>query len=246
MIRALGIEGPRAAGIAVAVAVHAAILAAGIWVSRAAPPTEPAAIRIALASMPAPEEESAPEPESEPQPEPVPEPLPEPEPEPAPQPEPAPEPMPAPPEPMPMPQPVTESVVASSAPAEAGETRVASAAAAPPKAPPPPPMDARAKKRQATYYGQILAWLDRHKRYPQDARRQRLEGVAEVFISIDREGRVRDCRLVNGSGHEMLDEASLAMVRRADPLPAMPREIPGDGMEFVVPVEFFMKKGGRR
>lgn len=247
MIRALGIEAPRAAGITIAIGVHAAILAAGLWASSAAPSAEPEAIRIALATLaPEPEEESAPAPEllPEPEPEPVrePEPLPPP-PEPAPRPEPAPDPVPAPPQPAPTAQPVQETVLASSGAPEVGETVVAAAAPAPAK--PAPPADPKAQARKATYFGQILAWLDRHKRYPRDARRNRMEGVSELFISIDRSGRVREYRLVSGSGHEMLDEASLAMVRRADPLPAMPREVPGDGMEFVVPVEFFMKAGRR-
>lgn len=246
MIGAIGIEAPRAAGIAVAIGVHGVILAAGLWASSTAVNTEPEAIKIALATVaPEPEEENTPAPEPLPEPEPVPEPEPlptPPDPEPAPRPDPAPDPVPTPPQPEPTPQPIQETVLASSAAPEVGET-MAAAAPAPSKAPPPP--DARTQARQATYFGQILAWLDRHKRYPRDARRNREEGVSELFIAIDRNGRVREYRLVASSGNQMLDDASLAMVRRADPLPSMPKHIPGDGMEFVVPVEFFMKEGRR-
>lgn len=264
MIQALGIERPRLVGIAVAIAAHGAVLAAGLWTANAPPPSPPqAAIRVALAAVTAePVPESAPEPVAEPMPTPpepttAPEPLPpeplpaEPTPpEPALRPDPIPEPVAAPPQAEPIPEPVTEPVLSSSAAPAEGERTVAPPpalpeGAAPATNAPPPALNAKAQARQASYFGQVLAWLDRHKRYPRDARRARIEGVAELFISIDRGGRVRDFRLVTGSGHPTLDDASLAMVRRADPLPAMPRDLPGDGLEFVVPVEFFLK-GSRR
>lgn len=35
---------------------------------------------------------------------------------------------------------------------------------------------------------QIVAWLHEHKRYPEEPRLRRDEGVAQVFFSIDRQG----------------------------------------------------------
>jgi protein TonB len=92
-----------------------------------------------------------------------------------------------------------------------------------------------------TWKTHILALLERHKRYPEIAQSRRQQGIAQVFFSLDRQGRVIDSRVVRSSGASVLDEEALALLRRAQPFPAPPRELPGEHVDLTVPIRFNLK-----
>lgn len=69
------------------------------------------------------------------------------------------------------------------------------------------------------YPAQVLAWIERNKRYPPRASDRRLEGEAVVALTLDRRGRLRRVELIQSSGHPLLDEAAIDAVQRADPFP---------------------------
>jgi protein TonB len=92
-----------------------------------------------------------------------------------------------------------------------------------------------------TWKTQIVALLERNKRYPEGAQSRREQGVAQVFFSLDRNGRVIDSRVVRSSGATSLDEEALALLRRAQPFPAPPRELRGDHVDLTVPIRFNLK-----
>ncbi|XKH37828.1 energy transducer TonB [Azospirillum doebereinerae] len=83
--------------------------------------------------------------------------------------------------------------------------------------------------------------MERHKRYPRSAQARRQEGVSQVRFTIDRQGNVLSVQLDKTSGHGVLDEETVEMVRRASPLPAPPDDMAQDRIELVVPVQFFLK-----
>lgn len=93
----------------------------------------------------------------------------------------------------------------------------------------------------ADYVSRLHAWLERHKRYPREARAQHQEGTALLYFSIDRAGRVLSYRLHRSSGYGSIDRETLAMIRRADPLPAIPSEMARGTLEIVVPVTFELR-----
>lgn len=107
-----------------------------------------------------------------------------------------------------------------------------------PKGPPPPPPPP--SRTRDSYYGRILAHLNRHKRYPDAARLRRQEGVPQVSFVIDRSGRVQSFALAKSCGIPALDEEALALIGRANPLPAIPPELQRESLSLVVPIEFFM------
>jgi periplasmic protein TonB len=116
--------------------------------------------------------------------------------------------------------------------------------AAPPVAAPAPaaPAPSTAPARVSpSWQGRVLSHLERYKRYPRAAQARRQEGVAQVRFIIDREGRVLSVKLDRSAGHEVLDEETLEMVRRASPLPPPPDEMTQERIELVVPVQFFLK-----
>jgi protein TonB len=88
---------------------------------------------------------------------------------------------------------------------------------------------------------QLQVWLHEHKEYPRGARNRRQEGTVLLAFVMDREGRVLEHRIRQGSGHRLLDEEVVALIRRANPLPPPPPEIPGNRISFVVPVQFFLR-----
>jgi protein TonB len=91
------------------------------------------------------------------------------------------------------------------------------------------------------YAAQLRGWVARHQHYPRSARDQRQEGRGAVRFRIDRAGRIVAASVETGTGHAVLDAELLAMLRRAEPMPAMPAALPGEGFEVVLPVTFAVR-----
>jgi TonB family protein len=96
-----------------------------------------------------------------------------------------------------------------------------------------------ARRIRATWTKELVAHLDRHKRYPAE----RQQKTAEIVISfeLDRTGHVISTSIVKGSGDAAFDEAALAMVRRSDPVPQPPPLVADEGLNFTLPVIFRVK-----
>ena len=95
-------------------------------------------------------------------------------------------------------------------------------------------------KRRADWEHRVKLALDRGKRYPRGARRQRQEGTPRIRFLISRGGRVLSVRLELSSGVPSLDKEALALPIRVQPLPPPPRSVPGETIDLVVPVEFLL------
>jgi TonB family protein len=100
-----------------------------------------------------------------------------------------------------------------------------------------------AERIRAAWQKELLAHLDRHKRYPASQSR---DGV-EILVSfvIDEEGHVLSASVAHGSGETSFDEAALAMMRRADPVPKPPAVVAQEGLSFTLPVIFRVKQAAR-
>ena len=48
-------------------------------------------------------------------------------------------------------------------------------------------------------------------------------------------------RIVRGSGHAALDQETLQLLRRSQPFPPPPPELPGERIELTVPVRFNLR-----
>lgn len=68
---------------------------------------------------------------------------------------------------------------------------------------------------------QLRARIERSLVYPPLARKRRMEGAATVSFMVGDGGVPLELRLVQTSGHKLLDEEALSTVRRAAPLPRM-------------------------
>lgn len=87
----------------------------------------------------------------------------------------------------------------------------------------------------ATWQSQLMAHLERRKRYPPGAQSRGERGIVYVRFTIDASGNVQSVTLSRSSGHAELDQEVLALVRRASPVPAPP---PGVQRDIIAPVRF--------
>jgi protein TonB len=115
----------------------------------------------------------------------------------------------------------------------------------PPKPEPPSeerqataPPQANAPRAIARWESALAAHLERFKRYPQEARARGEQGTATVAFTIDHNGRLVSSRIVQSSGFARLDQETLAMLARAQPMPKPPDSALDSELSFVVPVRF--------
>jgi TonB family protein len=93
-----------------------------------------------------------------------------------------------------------------------------------------------ARRVRTTWVRELIAHLDKHRRYPSD--RSRKQADIMVRFTLDRTGHVLSASIATGSGDRSFDEAALAMLRLADPLPSPPPVVADDGLTFTLPVQF--------
>lgn len=122
-------------------------------------------------------------------------------------------------------------------PPVAAQTPVATPA---PPAPVAVPSKASGETRDS-YLGRLLAQLNRFKQYPRAARQARIEGVVMLHFVMDADGKVESFDIAKSSGRPVLDAEALALIQRAQPLPALPADFPTRTLDAVVPVEFSLK-----
>jgi periplasmic protein TonB len=101
--------------------------------------------------------------------------------------------------------------------------------AAPPKA---------AGETRDSFLARLLAQFNRFKQYPRAARQARIEGVVMLHFVMDAQGKVQSFEIAKSSGRPVLDAEALALIQRAQPLPALPADYPTRTLDAIVPIEF--------
>jgi protein TonB len=119
----------------------------------------------------------------------------------------------------------------ATAPPKSDAAKVADRPAAPAQG-----ADTAANAVKLTWQKALMAHLNRAKRYPVGGGRRTAE--ASVHFNIDRLGRVLGYSIKHSSGLPAFDEAALAMMKRADPVPPPPAAIADEVLSFDVPVQF--------
>ncbi len=76
--------------------------------------------------------------------------------------------------------------------------------------------------------------------YPQDARSARQTGTAMVQVRVAGDGTVHDVALARSSGHSLLDDRALHLVRRVTKL-YMPAQLRGREQRATVPIGFYLR-----
>ena len=63
-------------------------------------------------------------------------------------------------------------------------------------------------------------------------------GTGSIAFALDRNGKVLTSRVARSSGSAALDQETLDTVRRAQPFPPPPANMPGNSFDFTVPIRF--------
>ncbi|MDP2800685.1 MAG: energy transducer TonB, partial [Phreatobacter sp.] len=74
----------------------------------------------------------------------------------------------------------------------------------------------------AAWRQRVLAHLARYRIYPEQARERGIRGRTGVAFTLTGSGAVTAVSIASSSGAAILDQATLAMVRRAQPFPPNP------------------------
>ncbi|NDY95942.1 energy transducer TonB [Wenzhouxiangella limi] len=87
-----------------------------------------------------------------------------------------------------------------------------------------------ASTREHLYASYMSAWISKVERignmnYPEAARRQNIEGSLVLSVDILPDGGIDQVRVLRSSGHAVLDEAAVKIVRLSAPFAALPEEI---------------------
>jgi TonB family C-terminal domain len=106
---------------------------------------------------------------------------------------------------------------------------------------PMPGASSRDSDALPNWKSQLVARLERYKRYPSAAQSRGEQGVAQLAFSIDRSGGVHNAHIVRSSGSSLLDRETLTLVERAQPLPPPPPEMSGSQIAIMVPIRYNMR-----
>jgi protein TonB len=84
-----------------------------------------------------------------------------------------------------------------------------------------------ARSESAMKYQQaVLRHIGRYQRYPIAARKNHLQGTVQASVSMRRDGSLLDVWVEKSSGVIILDNEAIETIRRAQPLPPIPSELP--------------------
>ena len=139
------------------------------------------------------------------------------------------------------PDPAPEEVQQEPAPELAQQQAVKAAAPVQPSAVPAAPSAAdaaRVSNAKVTWQAILEAHLRKFRKYPRSALRRNIEGTVLIRFRMDRDGKVLSYSVERTSDHAVLDEAALAMIERANPLPPLPDEVPDESIELIIPANF--------
>jgi protein TonB len=84
--------------------------------------------------------------------------------------------------------------------------------------------------------------LNKHKKYPHEARKSGDEGVAAVSFTLDRSGKVISSHLDKSSGSDLLDKEAIEVLSRASPFPPPPSDVPNLTINLTLPIQFRIKR----
>jgi len=97
-------------------------------------------------------------------------------------------------------------------------------------------------KRYVTYAQAIKERIAGQWKYPQEARKKRLEGRLVALFSLNREGALTRMEITRPSGHEVLDREAERAVQSAAPFPPFPSTITVSRLNINVSFDYTLSK----
>jgi protein TonB len=106
---------------------------------------------------------------------------------------------------------------------------------------PPQSADA-ARDALEAYLNLIVETLERHKRYPKDARRQAISGRVVLQFVVRPDGRVVNPQIADSDGHKSFHQAALQALSRVGQMPPFPTGLQRSQLLVEVPISYQIKK----
>jgi protein TonB len=92
-------------------------------------------------------------------------------------------------------------------------------------------------RKALTFQRDLRSHIAHYEHYPEAARRDRAQGTVQLVLSMQRDGTVTNVRIASSSGYDLLDAAALETIRKAQPLPRIPTELP-ERLNILLPLAF--------
>jgi protein TonB len=107
-----------------------------------------------------------------------------------------------------------------------------------------------ARTREYRFASYEEAWRTKVERignlnFPDEARRQKLSGSLRLAVTINTDGSVKSIKIRQSSGHRVLDDAAVRIVRLAAPYARFPEDIRKDYDELVITRTWVFDTGNR-
>jgi TonB family protein len=99
-----------------------------------------------------------------------------------------------------------------------------------------------ADKRYVTYAQAIKERIAGQWKYPQEARKKKLEGRLVALFSLNKEGALTRMEITRSSGHEVLDREAERAVQSAAPFPPFPSTITVSRLNINVSFDYTLSK----
>lgn len=93
-----------------------------------------------------------------------------------------------------------------------------------------------------SYLHRVRLLLERHKNYPEVARRRNQEGIVILRFTISAHGQIVARGITRSSGHPVLDEAAQETLRRVGRFPPLPPELQRSQLTLEVPLAFRLRE----
>ena len=123
------------------------------------------------------------------------------------------------------------------APAEPAPSPPVVSTTAPPLEAPPPPGGAAGRLSLEAFQSQLLACIERAKRYPRIAARTGMEGTVDISFELTGDGTARDVEVAKSSGYGALDKGGRRAVLEAT-FPPIPEHFGRDSIRYTVSIRF--------
>jgi periplasmic protein TonB len=101
-----------------------------------------------------------------------------------------------------------------------------------------PPRRKPSAAQVSSWHRKIAMQVERYKRYPASSRAHHETGTTQLSFTLDRNGKVLASHVTQTSGFASLDQETIDTVRRAQPFPPPPADMPGEAFDFTVPIRF--------
>jgi len=93
------------------------------------------------------------------------------------------------------------------------------------------------------YQDMVKQRIEETRRYPLWAKKQGIEGIIHVSFVVLSNGMSQDIKIIHSSGSRILDEETIATIKRANPFPPIPRKISDSSVQVEVSIVFALEYG---